>query len=155
MKKKVWNHLLYDIITRTIKKTSIPIFPDKTTIIKKIDPITNISENGWVRTNNNDISNISSDYIGIFNDIVGYEDIKRLFIMPINANEPIHIMIIGPSASAKTIIMKCLMTLSNSYFVDGSNMTKSGMIDYLFNKNVKYLLIDEINKFLQKTKLYS
>ncbi|MGZ5501167.1 MAG: hypothetical protein ACXWEW_08470 [Nitrososphaeraceae archaeon] len=56
--------------------------------------------------------------------------------MAINANEPIHIMIIGPSASAKTIFMKCLMTLSNSYFVDGSNMTKSGMIDYLFNQNV-------------------
>jgi replication-associated recombination protein RarA len=146
MKKKVWNHLLYDIITKTIKKTSIPIFPDKTTIIKKIDPITNIYEKGSFRTNNNDIGNISSDYIGIFNYIVGYEDIKKLFIMAINANEPIHIMIIGPSASAKTIFMKCLMTLSNSYFVDGSNMTKSGMIDYLFNKNVKYLLIDEIDK---------
>lgn len=75
---------------------------------------------------------------------------KRLFIMAINANEPIHIMIIGPSASAKTIFMKCLMTLSNSYFVDGSNMTKSGMIDYLFNKNVKYLLIDEIDKIPPK-----
>ena len=54
--------------------------------------------------------------------------------MAINANEPIHIMIIGPSASAKTIFMKCLMTLSNSYFVDGSNMTKSGMIDYLLTR---------------------
>ena len=107
MKKKVWNHLLYDIITKTINKTSIPIFPDITTIIKKIDPITNISEKGSVRSNNIDIGNISSDYIGIFNDIVGYEDIKRLFIMAINANEPIHIMIIGPSVSAKTIFMKC------------------------------------------------
>ncbi len=70
--------------------------------------------------------------------------------MAINANEPIHIMIIGPSASAKTIFMKCLMTLSNSCFVDGSNMTNSGMIDYIFNKNVKYLLIDEIDKILPK-----
>jgi DNA polymerase III delta prime subunit len=132
------------------KKTSIPIFPNKTTIKRKIDPITNISENQWVFTNNNDSGNISSDYIGIFNDIVGYEDIKRLFIMAINANEPIHIMIIGPSASAKTIFMKCLMTLSHSYFVDGSNMTKSGIIDYIFNKNVKYLLIDEIDKIPPK-----
>jgi holliday junction DNA helicase RuvB len=150
MKKKIWNHhLLYDIITKRIKKTSIPIFPNKTTIKRKIDPITNISENQWVFTNNNDSGNISSDYIGIFNDIVGYEDIKRLFIMAINANEPIHIMIIGPS-SAKTIFMKCLMTLSHSYFVDGSNMTKSGIIDYIFNKNVKYLLIDEIDKIPPK-----
>jgi DNA polymerase III delta prime subunit len=150
MKKKIWNHhLLYDIITKRIKKTSIPIFPNKTTIKRKIDPITNISENQWVFTNNNDSGNISSDYIGIFNDIVGYEDIKRLFIMAINANEPIHIMIIGPS-SAKTIFMKCLMTLSHSYFVDGSNMTKSGIIDYIFNKNVKYLLIDEIDKIPSK-----
>jgi Holliday junction DNA helicase RuvB len=44
--------------------------------------------------------------------------------------------------------MRCLLTLPNSYFVDGSNMSKPGLIDYIFNNNIKYLLIDEIDKIL-------
>jgi Holliday junction DNA helicase RuvB len=149
MKKKIWNQLIYGIITKTIKKTNIRLNPNKTNM-RKTNSLIPIYENPYLSTNNNDISKIYANQIGIFNDIVGYEDIKKLFSMAINANEPIHILIIGPPASAKTIFMKGLMTLSNSYFVDGSNMTKSGMIDYIFNKNVKYLLIDEIDKIPPK-----
>ena len=149
MKKKIWNQLIYGIITKTIKKNNIRLIPNKTNM-RKTNSLTPIYENPYLSTNNNDISKIYANQIGIFNDIVGYEDIKKLFSMAINANEPIHILIIGPPASAKTIFMKGLMTLSNSYFVDGSNMTKSGMIDYIFNKNVKYLLIDEIDKIPPK-----
>jgi MoxR-like ATPase len=45
------------------------------------------------------------------------------------------------------MFLQSLMTkLSNSYFVDGSNTTKAGMVDYLFENKPKYLLIDEIDK---------
>jgi holliday junction DNA helicase RuvB len=70
--------------------------------------------------------------------------------MAINSIDPIHITLSGPPASAKTIFMKCLMTLPNSYFIDGSNMSKSDLIDYIFKNNVKYLLIDEIDKISPK-----
>ena len=33
-----------------------------------------------------------------------------------------------------------------SYFVDGGNGTKAGMIDYLFENQPRYLLIDEIDE---------
>ena len=40
-----------------------------------------------------------------------------------------------------------------SYFIDGSNTTKAGMIDYIFEnkpKYMKYMLIDEIDKMQYK-----
>jgi MoxR-like ATPase len=43
-----------------------------------------------------------------------------------------------------------LRKLKGSYFVDGSSATKSGLIDCLFAKNPKYLLIDEIDKMSTK-----
>jgi Holliday junction DNA helicase RuvB len=36
--------------------------------------------------------------------------------------------------------------LKSSYFTDGSNSTKAGMIDYLFENRPRYLLCDEIDK---------
>jgi holliday junction DNA helicase RuvB len=86
----------------------------------------------------------------LFEDIIGYDDIKRLFRMAINANDPVHILLIGPPASAKTLFMRTLTQLQNSYFTDGSNSTKAGMIDYIFNNEPKYLLIDEIDKMSTK-----
>jgi MoxR-like ATPase len=36
--------------------------------------------------------------------------------------------------------------LKDSYFVDGGNATRAGIIDYLFKNRATYLLIDEIDK---------
>ncbi|HJT86116.1 MAG TPA: ATP-binding protein [Nitrososphaeraceae archaeon] len=147
----ILNNLIYQVFTKTIKKTNLPITLNKTKL-KQIDSH-NISYPNQEKciTNKNDINNkIESNIIEIFNDIVGYEDIKKLFIMAIRSVEPIHIALAGPPASAKTIFMRCLLSLPNSYFVDGSNMSKSGLIEYIFNNNIKYLLIDEIDKIPPK-----
>jgi MoxR-like ATPase len=90
----------------------------------------------------------------LFEDIIGYDDIKRLFRMAINANDPVHVLLIGPPASAKTVFMKTLTKLQNSYFTDGGNSTKAGMIDYIFNNEPKYLLIDEIDKMSTKDQTF-
>jgi Holliday junction DNA helicase RuvB len=90
----------------------------------------------------------------LFEDIIGYDDIKRLFRMAINANDPVHILLIGPPASAKTLFMRTLTQLQNSYFTDGDNSTKAGMIDYIFNNEPKYLLIDEIDKMSTKDQTF-
>ena len=90
----------------------------------------------------------------LFEDIIGYDDIKRLFRMAINADDPVHILLIGPPASAKTVFMRTLTKLQNSYFTDGGNSTKAGMIDYIFNNEPKYLLIDEIDKMSTKDQTF-
>jgi Holliday junction DNA helicase RuvB len=141
--------LIYQVFTKTIKKTNLPIVFNKTKF-KQIDSRNISYTNRYDITNKNQLNTINSDKKEIFNYIVGYDDIKTLFLMAINSVEPIHIALAGPPASAKTIFMKCLLALPNSYFVDGSNMSKPGLIDYIFNNNIKYLLIDEIDKILPK-----
>jgi replication-associated recombination protein RarA len=86
----------------------------------------------------------------LFDEIIGCEEIKRLFRMALDSAEPVHILLSGPPASAKTLFLQSLMTLKDSYFVDGSNTTKSGMIDYIFDNKPKFLLIDEIDKMPSK-----
>jgi holliday junction DNA helicase RuvB len=90
----------------------------------------------------------------LFDAIIGCEDIKRLFMMALDSAEPVHILLSGPPASAKTLFLQSLMTLKDSYFVDGSNITKSGMVDYIFNSLPKYLLIDEIDKMANKDQTF-
>jgi Holliday junction DNA helicase RuvB len=70
--------------------------------------------------------------------------------MALDSAEPVHILLSGPPASAKTLFLQSLMTLKDSYFVDGSNASKSGMIDYIFGNEPRYLLIDEIDKMTSK-----
>jgi holliday junction DNA helicase RuvB len=42
------------------------------------------------------------------------------------------------------------MKLNNSYFTLGSHSTKSGMVDALFERRSRYLIIDEIDKMTAK-----
>lgn len=80
----------------------------------------------------------------MFESIVGYDDIKRLFKMSLASDRPVHILLVGPPASAKTLFMLECMKLERSFFTLGSHSTKSGMIDYLFDKRPRYLIVDEI-----------
>jgi DNA polymerase III delta prime subunit len=81
----------------------------------------------------------------LFSNIVGYKDIKKLFHLSLYSKErPVHILLVGPPASAKTLFMLECMKLERSYFTLGSHSTKSGMIEYLFAKRPRYLIIDEI-----------
>jgi holliday junction DNA helicase RuvB len=86
----------------------------------------------------------------LFNHIIGYNDVKRLFRMALDSDEQSHILLSGPPASAKTMFLESLSKLKSSYFVDGSRTTKSGLIDCLFLNSPKYLLIDEIDKMSTK-----
>jgi len=79
-----------------------------------------------------------------FSSIIGYDDIKKLFNLSLESDNPVHILLVGPPASAKTLFMLECIKLDRSYFTLGSHSTKSGMIDYLFQNRPKYLIIDEI-----------
>jgi Holliday junction DNA helicase RuvB len=86
----------------------------------------------------------------MFDSIIGYDDIKRLFRMSLSSDKPVHILLVGPPASAKTLFMLECMKLERSYFTLGSHSTKSGMIDYLFEKRPRYLIVDEIEHMPMK-----
>lgn len=80
----------------------------------------------------------------LFDNIIGYDDIKKIFKMSLNSEKPVHILLVGPPASAKTLFMLEFLNLERSYFTLGSHSTKAGMLDYLFEYRPRYLVVDEI-----------
>ncbi|NAL78269.1 AAA family ATPase [Nitrososphaera sp. AFS] len=82
----------------------------------------------------------------LFDNIVGYEDVKELYEMAIKAEKPVHLLLVGPPASAKSLFMSSLTKLERSYYAVGSSSTKSGICDYLFEYRPRYFIIDEIEK---------
>src|SRR5437879_3404706 len=82
----------------------------------------------------------------LFDSIVGFDDVKELFDMSIRADKPVHLLLVGPPASAKSLFMSSLTKLERSYYVVGSSSTKSGIFDYLFEYRPRYFIIDEIEK---------
>jgi Holliday junction DNA helicase RuvB len=82
-----------------------------------------------------------------FSDVVGYSDIKKMFMKSIVSKEPVHILLTGPPACSKTVfLLEMREGLDNTYFIDATGASGAGMVDHLFINNTKYLLIDEIDK---------
>ena len=87
----------------------------------------------------------------IFQDIEGYNDIKKLMMRCIVSSESTHVILDGPPASGKTIFLLSMeKELDNAYFVDCTNATGPGMVDYLLSHDVRYLLLDEVEKMSKK-----
>jgi Holliday junction resolvasome RuvABC ATP-dependent DNA helicase subunit len=86
----------------------------------------------------------------LFSNIVGYNDVKKLFRMSLSSEKPVHVLLVGPPASAKTLFMLECIKLERSFFTLGSHSTKSGMIDYLFKDRPRYLIVDEIEHMPMK-----
>jgi hypothetical protein len=87
---------------------------------------------------------------GLFDNIVGFEDVKALFGMAIRAERPVHLLLCGPPSSGKSLFMSSLTRLERSYYAVGSSSTKSGIFDYLFEHRPRYFIVDELEKMNKK-----
>jgi replication-associated recombination protein RarA len=84
-----------------------------------------------------------------FDSVIGYSDIKKIMLKCIKADdrEPTHVILDGPPASAKSLFLEQMKDkLQNSHYVDCVNATGPGLVRYLFEHDVKYLLLDEVEK---------
>ena len=52
----------------------------------------------------------------------------------------------GSPASAKTLMLEELARLPGSKYVLGSNLSKAGLFEVLFNERPRYLILDELDK---------
>jgi hypothetical protein len=83
----------------------------------------------------------------LFSNIVGHDQIKRLVGRTILSEKPVHLLLVGPPASAKTMFQLELESMMpDAYFVDGSNLTAAGLVELLFENDIRFLLIDEIEE---------
>lgn len=89
----------------------------------------------------------------IFDNIEGHEDAKATLMMALKAVEPVHILLVGPMGIAKTemlIAVQKYVGEKNSHFAIGSRISKAGISDLLYNRNVEYLFIDEMETMPRK-----
>lgn len=82
----------------------------------------------------------------LFQIIVGHNEKKDILWRSITSQNPIHCVLHGSVASAKTLILQELTRLPRNRFVLGSSLTKAGLYELMFNENPKYLIIDELDK---------
>ena len=96
--------------------------------------------------------NTSTDQIppDLFDDILGYEDLKTLFFKTITGTpeDRVHFLMIGPPASAKSLFLFCLEKLPQTKYVLGSRISRAGLADYLATNEPRFLLVDEIDKMV-------
>jgi MoxR-like ATPase len=82
-----------------------------------------------------------------FDEIVGHDDIKTIFTRALLSKRPIHVLLVGSPGSAKTMFLtEILHSIKESYFIVGSNTSKAGLVNQLFERRPKFLLIDELDK---------
>jgi holliday junction DNA helicase RuvB len=82
-----------------------------------------------------------------FQEIVGHDDIKQIFQKAMLSKKPVHVLLVGSPGSAKTMFLTETMRHEKpSCFIVGSNTTKAGLVNQLFERRPKFLLIDELEK---------
>jgi MoxR-like ATPase len=106
--------------------------------------------NTYTLSQNNKPIFIRNTKHNLFDDIIGYEDVKDLFERAIKTERPVHLLLCGPPASSKSLFMRALTRLERSYYAVGTSSTKSGIFDYLFEHRPRYFIIDELEKMNKK-----
>ena len=82
----------------------------------------------------------------LFDFILGHDDVKSIIHRSIASERPVHILLVGPPATAKTMFLGELGRLPFSRFALGGSTRKGGLEDYLLEFRPRYLIIDEIDK---------
>lgn len=81
----------------------------------------------------------------LFDVIEGYDDIKQLIGVALKCEKPVHLLFSGVPASAKTMFLMELSRIGAPYIL-GSQSTRAGIADLLFDTQPQILLVDEIDR---------
>lgn len=81
----------------------------------------------------------------LFDVIEGYDDIKDFLRLSLTAEEPVHVLFVGPPGTAKSLFLMELERLG-ARFVTAGTATKVGIRDIIFEELPRILIIDEIDK---------
>lgn len=92
------------------------------------------------------MENISIDTM--FSDIVGYDDVKELIFESLQAPDPIHIMLVGPPALAKSMFLWDVERVYGSITLPliGSGTSHAGLWDLLAERKPRIVLMDELQR---------
>jgi Holliday junction DNA helicase RuvB len=84
----------------------------------------------------------------IFADIIGHEEVKDLLRAALLAERPVHVLLAGPPALAKTLFLWDIERVAGekAVWLVGSATSKAGLWDLVAERQPEVLLIDELDK---------
>jgi Holliday junction DNA helicase RuvB len=82
----------------------------------------------------------------VFSDIVGLEDVKDILLKALKADRPVHVLIVGGPATAKTMILEALSRFYDVPIILAGASTRAGLRDYIVENVPEIMLIDELDK---------
>jgi Holliday junction DNA helicase RuvB len=86
----------------------------------------------------------------LFSEISGHDDIKWLLTSALNSEQPVHILLVGKLGLGKTRFIEAIeREYEDSYMTLGLGATGAGMINACFERQPRYLLVDEIEHLRQ------
>lgn len=75
-----------------------------------------------------------------FDEIIGYDDLKELLMKCLVVKDSCNVLLSGPPASSKTIFLLSIQKeVSNVRFIDATNTSGPGLVDYLFEHPDGYM----------------
>jgi len=84
----------------------------------------------------------------LFDDIIGHDDVKELLSAALSAERPVHVLLAGPPALAKTLFLWDLERVAGerALWLVGSATSKAGLWDLIAERKPGWVLIDELDK---------
>lgn len=88
------------------------------------------------------------DLTGMFNDIIGYDDIKELIRESLQLDKPVHVLLAGPPSLAKTMFLWDVERAFGEQTMPllGSATSHAGLWDLISERRPRIILVDEIEK---------
>jgi len=84
----------------------------------------------------------------LFEDIIGHDEVKELLRAALLAEKPVHILLAGPPALAKSLFLWDIERVcgERAVWLVGSATSKAGLWDLVAEREPRILLIDELDK---------
>lgn len=82
----------------------------------------------------------------LFTHIVGHDEVKYWLLKSLTSPKPVHIILVGPPATAKSLFLEGLATIPGAQYALGGASTKAGIAEFLLFFQPRYLVIDELEK---------
>jgi Holliday junction DNA helicase RuvB len=86
------------------------------------------------------------DVSQLFSLVVGHDKVKTILRYALQAESPIHCLLVGPPGTAKTLLLSDIGQLPGAQFYLGSTTSKSGLVGMLLAYKPPILVIDEFEK---------
>ena len=84
----------------------------------------------------------------LFEDVIGHGAVKELLVASLTAEKPVHVLLAGPPALAKTLFLWDIERAGGekAIWLVGSATSKAGLWDLVAHRQPFVLLIDELDK---------